>query len=173
MSTYDELFDDPRIPNQLDSGEADGNALLQAICRVSDAIREQTAEFRALRIAMTGADRSFVDTPGRAVYPFCSTCNCHHHPEDDNCILRGGMGAVDITTVRPAAESQEQNAADALAAAAAFWPHTFVSQTGTPEGSAPVVSDRSCRLCNRSDYDPIHMREKLFDAMQKAGDPTE
>ena len=113
MSTYEELFSDEHVT--LDSGHVSGECLLAAICALVDATREQTEEFRALRIAMTGSDRSFVDTPGRAVYPFCSTCNCHHHPEDDNCILRGGMGAVDITTMRPAATSQEQNAADAQA----------------------------------------------------------
>ena len=114
MSTYDTLF-----PNGIDYSDDSErtvmDALIRSLCAQSDATREQTEEFRALRIAMTGADRSFVDTPGRAVYPFCSTCNCHHHPEDDNCILRGGMGAVDITTMRPAATSQEQNAADAQA----------------------------------------------------------
>ena len=118
MSTYEELFSDEH--ELFGSIPADAD-ILKVGCAIADAIREQTEEFRALRIAMTGADRSFVDTPGRAVYPFCTTCNCHHHPEDDNCILRGGMGAVDITTVRPAAVSQEQNAADAKAAMTALF----------------------------------------------------
>jgi predicted component of type VI protein secretion system len=98
------------------------DALRSAAEDIAAAIKAQTEEFRALRIALTGGDQqnSALAMPGRVEYPFCMTCNCHHHPDNDNCILRGGRGVEDI--FRNAVAPQESQAEDIAAVMAGLQP---------------------------------------------------
>lgn len=121
MSTYEQLFpsmskeefgDYIKDPNNAGRYPlVEDNPMVMALCALVDATREQTAEFRNLRIALTGGDQKSIDLamPGRVEYPRCDACNCWHHPEDDRCINRGGPGATDITTMRRPAESQDED----------------------------------------------------------------
>jgi hypothetical protein len=114
VSVYEELFG----TENFEDGEF--TALLRALCSQTDATRQQAEELRALRttIAMlAGGHETIIDKPGRATYPFCDVCQCHHHPENDHCILRGGRGA-EAMFPPTARESQEENAAAAAAALA-------------------------------------------------------
>jgi len=118
--TYHELF-----PNRVIDSSTVEARILVALCFMVDAIKEQTAEFHAMRIALCGGDQKTfsLDAPGRVEYPWCATCNCYHHPENDHCILRGGMGVNEALAMAQQQapgpqQSSEQNAAEAAQALA-------------------------------------------------------